>query len=182
MLAVVFWHARFAGTDRDDYREALFAFHDVLNGNKPAGLRYSCTFSVPAVPWFDPPCEAHEDWYVLGSFSGIDALEDAVLNRDDMEPHRFLMRNTASASGAVLALRSGQARVFDHVEAYWIAGAVRRMTLDFETLQATRAIFWKRSLALGPKEQLVLSTCPIPAIAGDGVTHITRELLWRPAK
>jgi len=186
LLALIFWNARRSDADQTQYRDALFGFHEELNDNKPAGFRFSCTFASPPTPWFNAGSEIYEDWYVLRNFAGIDALEEAVANRDTMQSHRFLMRHTAGASAAIVGLSGGQARIFDFTEAYWtstrqaiaidgffaanLAGGSSRVNMSV----------WTRSLALGPNERLILAKASIPEDVARGAVHLQRQLEWRP--
>ena len=186
MLALIFWNARRTDVDKSRYREALFAFHAELNRVKPAGLRYSCTFMSPPLPWFAPTNEVYEDWYVLRNFAGVDALDEAVAERDTMQSHRYLMRNTAGASAAIVGLAGGQAKICDYTEAYWTSTPRGITSAEFVSRAANqsrmaRTSVWTRSLALGPREQLVLAKAPISEGFLNDAIHLKRQLMWRPS-
>ncbi len=137
------------------------------------------------IPWFTTGNEVYEDWYVLKNFAGIDALNEAVANGQSMQSHRFLMRNTARASAAIVGLAGGKAKVFDLTEAYWTSTPQGMTSADFvagTTNQArnTGMSVWIRSLALGPREQLVLAKAPISERLANDTVHLQRQLEWRP--
>jgi len=137
LLAVVFWNSRRTSNDADSYESTLSEFHQALNSNKPEGFRFSATYRVAKTPWFTPKNEIYEDWYVRENFAALYSLDHAVMHTDSKDAHRYLMMNTAMASGAIYALSKGAARLDSLSEANWLLKP-RKVTVD-NFIESTKA-------------------------------------------
>ena len=187
MLAIVFWNTPRHGAGAACYRDALREFHAALARSRPKGFRFSATFAAPAVPWFEPDTEIYEDWYVLSNFAAVDSLDEAVLHAHGREPHRYLMRHTGSATGAVFGLTNGGARLQNLTTAHWFfkprdVSAEDLAAMVTAQIPAGRFSYWTRALALGPAGDCLLSSEPIELPEQFDCVTVQRRLVWpRPA-
>ena len=186
MLAVVFWNSRRTSNEANSYESSLSEFHQALNANKPEGFRFSATYRVAEIPWFTPKNEIYEDWYVLKNFAALDCLDYAVMHTDSKDAHRYLMMNTAMASGAIYALTKGAARLDGLPEANWLLKP-RKVTVD-NFIESTKAqltdgkcSLWTRALGLGPTQHCLLSSSPVDLPKSHRAFSTQRELLWGPS-
>ena len=167
--------------------ERLFiAFHKALNENKPSGFRFSVTYRIQAVPWFTPRNEIFEDWYVMSNFAAMDVLDRAVLSTHGKEAHRYLMKNTAKASGGAFGLTKGVARMEDLPVANWLHrhrsfSNDKLVKMVEEQLPGGKYSFWNRAMALGPTEQCLLSSGPVELPSSYRAVSVQRKLVWGPA-
>lgn len=183
MLAIVFWNARRKGVEPGVYAESLIGFHRALRLARPAGFRFSATYRVEPLPWFDPGTEIYEDYYLVSNFEAIDNLNGAVLRGQDMAAHRELMQRTGAANGAIFALSSGTARIEQLPVATWFikprnVSADELMKSASQQSPDLQCSLWTRSLALGPIENCLLSSDRIELPDHYLSVSVDRELVW----
>lgn len=186
MLAIVFWNTRKTDISRGRYETSLRAFHDALNSDKPDGFRFSTIFRVEGLPWFKSTSEIYEDWYVIRNFAAMDALDHAVMQTLAKAAHRDLMKSTAGASGAIVGLTKGVARVSHMTYANWLYKPREVSADDFvdsvnRQLPDGKCSLWTRAMALGPTEHCLLSSGPANLSQKYRATVVRRTLVWQPS-
>jgi hypothetical protein len=186
MLAIVFWNARRVQCDSAAYQQSLIDFHQSLTDKKINGFRYSATFRISGVPWFEPATEVFEDWYVMKNFAGMDALDQAVVEEPCQAPHMALMQTLSGAVGGAYGLINGVGRMSGMAHAQWFSKPRDVSDEDIETLVQTqnpgaRHSFWARGMAMGPMGNVLLSTIPVTLPDNFGAVSVQRDRVWPPA-
>lgn len=167
MIAYLFWHwpAESAG-----YDAALLRFHMRLAEAALPFLAGNATYRVAGVPWL-PGGEGYEDWYVVGDFGDLGALNDAALAAGRREPHDAVAAMAAGAAGAVYGLHSGQLDLAQS-SVTWISKPRGTPYDVFYAELPPAAGLLRRQLVLGPSPEF----CAMGRLAG-GLT-VDRELVF----
>jgi hypothetical protein len=183
MLAIIFWNARLTQCDAGTYQNSLTGFHQSLSEKKIDGFRYSATFRVSNVPWFEPETAVYEDWYVMKNFAGMDALDQAVVETPCQAPHMALMQSLSGAVGGAYGLVNGVGRMAGMAHAQWFSKPRDVSDADIAALVQTQApgaqhSFWTRGMAMGPMGNVLLSNEPVTLPDRFGALSVARERVW----
>lgn len=182
MLAYVFWHWPRPGVASDVYEERQQAFHQALAARGPASLEASYIWRVTGAPW-TPNAVAYEDWYLLESSAGLDALNAAAVSDSLREAHDAA---AGLAAGGFAALytpsgpRVGLEPSLAGSLAQWFAKpeAMRYGAL-YQRLRPNLAHLWARMMTLGPTPEFVLLGEDLHALPSEWRAQITRrERIW----
>ena len=175
MLAYVFWHAPAPGGDRAAYEDALWSFHAALRDDPPEGFLRSTALRVTGAPWL-PGGAGYEDWYLVGGFAGLGALNEAAVSGHRRRPHDDVARRSGHGAGGVYALWTGAPEV-PAPAATWCTKASGS---SYEALRSgLSGTTWQRQLVLGPAPELCVGGGPVPAGA-DVVVTTAAAPLWPP--
>ncbi|MCI3948765.1 MAG: hypothetical protein K0R11_699, partial [Acidimicrobiales bacterium] len=110
MLAYVFWHSPAAGADLAAYEGALRDFHEVLRDDPPDGFSRSAALRVEGAPWL-PGGAGYEDWYLVGGFADLGALNEAAVAGRRRAPHDVVAGRSDHGAGGVYAHWAGAPEV-----------------------------------------------------------------------
>jgi len=144
VLAYVFWHRPRADVPRDAYERALVAFHAAL-------AVPSAAFRLDRLPWRED--DGYEDWYLVGGWDGLGALNEAAVTSPHRAPHDAVAGMSGEGWGGVYALLRGTPAPPEAVR--WAtrpAGEPYRRFLEREPA----ATIWQRQLTLGPAPEFAL--------------------------
>jgi len=184
MLAYVFWHWPRPGVAFDEYEARQGAFHQALAARGPASLETSSIWRVVGAPW-TPTSVAYEDWYLLESSAGLDALNAAAVSDSLREAHDAAASLAAGGMGGLYTPsgpRVGLEPALDGALAQWFAKpeAMRYGAL-YQRLRPHLAHVWARMMTLGPTpEFLLLGDDPRALPAEWRAQLIRRERIWPP--
>ncbi len=184
MLAYIFWHWPRPGIASDEYVARQRAFHQALAARGPIALRASYIWRVTGAPW-TPVSVAYEDWYLLESSAGLDALNAAAVSDSLREAHDAAASLSAGGMAALFTPagpRVGVEPALDGSLAQWFSRpeAIRYGAL-YQQLGPRLAHLWTRMLTLGPAPEFLLLGDDIHALPLEWRAQITRrERVWTP--
>jgi hypothetical protein len=182
MLAYVFWHWPRPGVASDDYVARQLAFHQALAARGPAALAASYIWRVTGAPW-TPASVAYEDWYLLESSAGLDALNAAAVSDSLREAHDAAAGLSAGGMAALYTPsgpRVGEQPALDGSLAQWFTKpeALRYAAL-YQRLRPELAHLWARMMTLGPTPEFLLLSDSLQALPAEWRAQITRrERIW----
>ncbi len=181
MLAYIFWHSPREPRAREEYEQALIAFHRSLSRSLPMGMLASASFRLDSLPWLASPSDiedgaaqgGYEDWYLLEDFAALGVLNEAAVGRGHSTSHDEAARRYGAGTGAIYALLEGEPCAEALAEAslaIWVApprGAHRRGLEELlgDGMDPKRASLWRRQLVIGPAPEF----CILAAERPDGV-------------
>jgi hypothetical protein len=159
MLAYVFWHWPLPGVEGSRYESELAAFHDVLAELSPEGFLGSMIFRHGGAPWTHGRGAAYEDWYLVGSSAGLDALNDAAISGARRLPHDRVARSADGGAGGLYGLRQGSAHAVG--SAHWFAKPAgisygELYELLAPVVASVDGALWERRMVLGPAPEFCL--------------------------
>lgn len=153
MLAYAFWH--WPGSSAQDYEEKIAGFQRALAAHPPAGFQRAFTLRHPAAPWL--PGEAYLDWYVVGRFADLEALNEGAVTAGRKAPHDAVAAQARSGAGALYAHAGGAADASSARVAHWFGKPRGASYSDFlEPLSSLPGSLWLRQMVLGPSPEFVL--------------------------
>jgi hypothetical protein len=186
MLAYVFWHRPLENDAREDYEQALIAFHRSLAHRPPVGTLASAAFRVAEAPLPPGPegdgGASYEDWYLVEDFAALGVLNEAAVGRGHQTSHDDVARRFGAGAGGLYALIEGEAcraSLGEAVLAVWIArppGSTRRALGELlgDGIDPAHASLWRRQLVLGPAPEFCVLASEVPA----GVTPARLPESW----
>lgn len=182
MLAYIFWHWPRPGVAWDEYVERQSTFHQALADRGPTALRSSAIWRVTGAPW-TPTAIAYEDWYLLESSAGLDALNAAAVSDALRGAHDAA---AALSDGGVGALylpggpRAGLEPAFDGRLALWFGKPEgMRYSAVYGQLRPNLSHVWTRMLTLGPSPEFMLLEDSAQVLPPEWRVQMTRrELIW----
>jgi hypothetical protein len=156
VLAYVFWHSPAAGADLAAYEGALRDFHEVLRDDPPDGFFRSAALRVEGAPWL-PGGAGYEDWYLVGGFADLGALNEAAVAGRRRAPHDVVAGRSDHGAGGVYAHWAGAPEVGAGT-ARWFAKGPGTSYGDLRSAlpAAPPATTWQRQLVLGPAPEFRL--------------------------
>ncbi len=184
MLAYIFWHWPRPGIASDDYLRRQLAFHQALATRGPTALEASYIWRVTGAPW-TPVSVAYEDWYLLESSAGLDALNAAAISDSLREAHDAAASLSAGGMAGLYipsGPRIGLEPAVDGSLAQWFSKpeGVRYSAL-YQRLGSNLGHLWSRMMVLGPTPEFLLLGDDIHALPLDWRAQITRrERVWPP--
>lgn len=157
MLAYLFWHWPASDVEPGRYVERLLAFHRALRTAPPPGFHGSRVLAIEGAPWA-PAIPAFEDWYLVGDFAALGALNEAAVTGARQAPHEAVARLAGGGVGGVYRRLSEGNGVPDAV--HWVSKPRGESYAAFAArLPAAEA--WQRQLVLGPAPEFcVLGPAP----------------------
>jgi hypothetical protein len=171
MLAYLFWHWPAPGQDADLYVERLLAFHRALRFAPPAGFHGSRVLAIEGTPW-TPGLQAFEDWYLVGDFAALGALNEAAVTASRQAPHDAVARLAGGGAGGLYRRRATGAAAIER--AAWFAKPAGEPYAAFlARLPAAEA--WQRQMVLGPAPEFCLLG---PAPAGVEAVTVQARVLY----
>jgi len=167
MLAYLFWHRPRSGGAREEYEQAVLAFHRSLARTPPAGNLGSAAFSLARAPWPDDAGELYEDWYLVEDFAALGVLNRAAVGRGHRTPHDAVAVRSGFGAGGLYELLEGDGGL-EADQAVWVSRAPGGPPPEMGELLADgidprRASLWQRQLVLGPAPEFCLLTHEPPA-------------------
>ncbi len=149
MIAYAFWH----WSNAEGYERRLADFLAALDADKPAGFLGACSFRTGAAPWLPGP--AYLDWYRVGAFADLDALNDGAISASRKAPHDAVAALARGGAGGIYRHKSGPNDVRPFKIAHWFS---KPSGMRYDELFALRSpgSLWMRQLVLGPSPEFVL--------------------------
>ena len=153
MIAYVFWHARRASVDGQDFERGLRAFHAGLAEHPPEGFASSVTLRAGPLPWMAGKI-AYEDWYHVRDFTSIGILNERAASGGHADAHDHVASYSEHGTGSIYALEAGALRGAPGFM-YWLDRPDGLSTPAFLDEMRTRVgdlggELWRRQLSLGP--------------------------------
>jgi hypothetical protein len=166
LIAYLFWHWPLDAGGKD-YEAALLGFHVRLAEAGASFLAGNATYRVAGLPWL-PGGAGYEDWYVVGDFGDLDALNETALAPGRREPHDAVAALAQGGAGGMYRLHAGELDLAEPAVT-WVAKP-RGTSYDtfYAELPPARALL-RRQLVLGPAPEF----CALGGIPG-GLT-VERE-------
>jgi hypothetical protein len=202
MLAYVFWHRPRDPGAREEYEQALIAFHRSLARSLPVGTRASALFRLPEVPWLalagseredEQSAPGYEDWYLLEDYAALGVLNEAAVGRGHASTHDAAAQRFGAGAGGIYALIEGEpcaGALGEASLAVWISpppGSHRRALGELlgDGMEPRSASLWRRQMLLGPAPEFCLLAGEPSAGVGRArlpsgwtATALEREVLW----
>jgi hypothetical protein len=156
MLAYVFWHHPLASADVSGYERSLLALHERLKAS--GAVLDSVTYRVDGMPWVNEGGAGYEDWYLVGGWPELGALNTSAVSADRKPPHDDAAKAYAAGAGAVYELRSGSAGLRGSPVAQWLAKPRGMSYAAFDgALAGCGGGLWRRQMVLGPGTEFCLT-------------------------
>jgi len=157
LLAYVFWHVPRAGVAARVYESAHGDFHETLQRAGVRGLLDVRAYRLAAIPWLNGQA-GYEDWHLLESSTGLDALELAAVSEARKLPHDRVAAMAGRGTAGLYGLRMG--KPVTPAVAYWLAKPDGMSYAAFESsmapLVAGGCALWGRRMTLGPTPEFCL--------------------------
>jgi hypothetical protein len=160
LLAYLFWHRPADKVDRNDYEEALLAFHYRLRAVKVPGLVASASASVEGLPWIPGTC--YEDSYLVEDFAALGILNAAAVDDAHAGAHDRVARTAGFGAGALYGLETGDPLRGASFCA-WVTKPAGVSYAQFREQLALHgppavAALWRRQMVLGPSPEFRLTS------------------------
>lgn len=182
MLAYLFWHWPREGVEAWRYEDRQAAFHASLREDPPAGMQGSACYQVDCSPWGALAGPLYEDWYRVGGFGDLEALNEGAVAARRRGAHDAAAGLAAGGAGGVYRLLAGEPlpRV---THAYWFArpegmgyGELREALLP---LAEAGASVWMRQMVLGPAPEFcVRAEGRLELPAGIEAEPVALRIVW----
>lgn len=147
MLAYVFWHRPTEAVSRDDYVNALRAFHARLAAVPVAGLLGSHSYRVGELPWL--PGGGYEDWYLISDFAALESLNEQAVAPRRRPAHDAVAAWSATGAGGLYRLVHGRPATTG-VATWFSKPAGMDTDAMTQLLPGPSATMWQRQMVLGP--------------------------------
>jgi hypothetical protein len=146
MIAYAFWHWPAPGAA--GYERRLGEFLAALEAEKPAGFLGGSSFRTGSAPWLPGP--AFLDWYRIGGFADLEALNEGAVTASRKAPHDAIAALAAGGAGGIYRHKSGPDDVRPFKFAHWF-GKPAGMRYDelFSRLADAGGSLWMRQMVLG---------------------------------
>ncbi|HKG93687.1 MAG TPA: hypothetical protein VKA84_17400 [Gemmatimonadaceae bacterium] len=190
MLSYTFWHWKQPDVAADAYEARQRAFHAALAATPPSGYARSYSAAIAGAPWANQGGDAYEDWYLVGGFADLGALEEAAVTASRQAPHdaaaalaaggtaglyRARLGEVASAAAAAAAPRSAQ--WFDKPDGVRYPELFAAMA---PVVARARGTLWIRQMALGPAAEFCLQAeAPAELPLGIAARPLALRPVWR---
>lgn len=145
MIAYLFWHRP---DEPDQYEEWLGAFHAELGRAQLPFLAASASYRVEGLPWLDRGA-AYEDWYLVGSFADLEALNEAAVSPRLRPAHDRAALAAAWGAGGVYRVVQGEPILTAPVVTWLSKPQDVRYPAFYSSLPPTACLL-RRQLVLGP--------------------------------
>lgn len=159
IIAYVFWHSRDGRTPTTEYEQALVAFHEALNANRPSGFIRSQSFHIQQARWIDG--DAYEDWYLLDDTAALETLGHGAVSGEMSKPHDGVAMMASFGIAGLYKPAVDDPAGLDAATAVWFAKPVGMSYSSMHSkLRTNQAGFggrlWQRMLTLGPTAEICL--------------------------
>ena len=170
-LAWLFWHTPHELVPRDEYHEAMAAFHRAVRRIAPPGFCGVRVLEYESTPWLPSAREVYENWYFVEDSAALDHLDRAAISADAEIEHRRIAALTSAAAAGLYRLRAGTPAA-QPSRCTWL-NKPRSKPYDpfIKGLSASGAV-WTRQMVLGPTPEFCLEGC-IPETADFAAQGIT---------
>jgi len=160
LIAYVFWHWKADRVPAGTYETLARNFHSVLRAAPSTEFVGSFAFAISGAPWIPDGRPAYEDWYLLETSAGLDALDRAAVSPPRLEPHDAIAGAVDAGTAGLYKLRSGTP-LPDATRALWFRkpAGMSYAALDavLEPLRRATAIaIWSRQMVLGPAPEFCI--------------------------
>ncbi len=167
MIAYLFWHWPREPTR---YEGDLIDFHRRLAAAGVAGLVANTTYRIEGAGW-PGGSPAYEDWYLLGGFGDLEALNEQAVSPPMKEAHDRPAHATAGAAGGLYRVLSGQV----DLSAESVTWLTKPAGMGYEQFYAELPVtdcLMRRQLTLGPAPEF----CAFGSLPGG--TQVRRRRLF----
>jgi hypothetical protein len=119
------------------------------------------------MPWLKSRSTAYEDWYLVGDFQSLGALNEAAINDANRKPHDEIAKEATAVAGGLYRRLQGDLRLQDALCATWIRKPALTSYQGFlgslsKLARGQRTDLWQRQMVLGPAPEFCLhSESPI---------------------
>ena len=161
MIAFVMWHRPPIGFDDEVYRKHLFEFHQSLADKKPKGFVSSHVFRTSYAHCLPNRGDAYEDWFILKDSSGLDGINEAILERNSRIGHDPLAQHARDEATAIYRFRGGDSEIESARYALWLSKPEDVHHLAFLdalkcALRGCHGSAWTSQLGLSPTAEFCL--------------------------
>ena len=186
MLAYVFWHWPDAAVGADAYEAALLAFHRALATARLPGLVDTVASCVDGARWLPENTPTYEDWYRVGDFADLGALNEGAVADACRASHDAAARLAAGGIGGLYRLARGAEAPPTQPVAAWLAKPAGTSYATFFAALAdwtdrAGTSLWQRQMTLGPTPEFCLLS-PTPAdLDPPGLAtplRVNRRVVW----
>ena len=165
MLAWVFWHTPQETVTRDDYVEAMTAFHCALYAEAPRGFLRVRVLEYESAPWLRSAREVYENWYLIEDSAALDHLDRAAISEAVATEHRRVAALASTAAAGLYRLRAGTPAAHP-ARCTWIdKGRGEPYDSFIDGLSANGAV-WARQMVLGPTPEFCVEGVMTATTAG----------------
>jgi hypothetical protein len=173
ILAYIFWHTPFSGTDLREHEMALLDFRTDLAAAPPEGLKASATYQISEVPWLNG-LPGYEDWCFMTSSAVLDALNKAAVRPERWNVHAAIASKTDFGHGGLYYHLHGAEQPIAGGRVIWLK---RPRGIRYE--QALRGIVdgskgflscWRKQMVLGPADEF--------AVVGKSSLEVSVPQAW----